>query len=216
MARSSTSDRIKLDRLRAAKPKAEKLKRGTVLDAKPMAELIGINWPTLRDWIDATPEVEAKGAVKRGGNGVPWEFKPLATINQLTKRFEVSVERQAARNRKVRQATGINLPDAEDTASFAETKQMVDMTIAVVSAKERQGSYVPATLLAAFLAEYNQVVTSAILGVKTKADPNGNLPPHVRAAVDDYLRGVASQVHAKAEKFVKETMGARLQPAGAD
>lgn len=215
MGANPTSDRIKLNRLNAAKIKSQALKRGQILDAKPMAELVGVNWPTLRDWVDAAPELETKGAVKRGGNGVQWEFKPLRTIDLLIKRFETSVARQADRNRKVRAATGINLPDAEDAASFAETKQMVDMTIAVVAAKEKQGSYVPAAVLASFLAEYNQVVTSAILGVKMKVDPNGNLPPHVRADVDDYLRGVASQVHAKTEKFVMETLGARLQPAGA-
>jgi hypothetical protein len=214
MARPSTSDRIKLDRLRAARPKAVALKRGTKYDAKPMADLLAVNWPTLRDWIDAAPELEANAAVKRGGNGVPWEFKPLRTIDLLIKRFEASVDQQAARNRKVRQGAGINLPDTEDAASFAETKQMVDMTIAVVTARDKQGYYTPAAQVAAFIEAYNQRVTAAILGVRTQVDPNGNLPPHVRAEVDDYLRRVASHVHAEAAAFVKG-LDAGLQQAGA-
>lgn len=216
MARPSTSDRVKLDRLRRARPKAEALARGTILDAKPMAELIGTQWSTLRDWIDAAPELEGKGALIRGGNGVLWKIKPLRTVDMLIKRFEKSVETQAARNRKVRRAIGVQLPDSEADASHPETEGMVKMTIAVFTAKEKQGYYVPAAAMAAFLGDYNRVVTSAILGVKTKADPNGNLPPHIRASVDEYLRGVASQVHAQAEKFVKESLGASsIRPPGA-
>jgi len=213
MARPSTSDRVKLDRLRRARSKAEQFKRNDVLDAKPMAELLGTQWSTLRDWIDAAPELETKGALIRGGNGVQWKIKPLRTIDLLIKRYEVSVEHQAARNRKVRQGAGINLPDTEDTASFAETKQMVDMTIAVVTARDKQGYYTPTAQVAAFIESYNQRVTAAILGVRTQVDPNGNLPPHVRAEVDDYLRVVASHVHAEAAAFVKE-QSAGLQQAG--
>ena len=215
MARPSTSDRIKLDRLRRARPKAEHFKRTEVLDAKPMAELIGTQWQTLRDWIDAAPELETKGALIRGGNGVQWQIKPLRTIDLLIKRFEGNVEKQAARSRKVRAATGITLAASEDEASFAETKQMVEMTITVVTAREKQGQYVPAATAARFIEGYNQRITAAILGVRTQVDPNGNLPPHVRTAVDDYLRVVASDVHAAAAAFVKESLGAGLQPAGA-
>jgi hypothetical protein len=212
MARPSTSDRVKLDRLRRARPKAEALPRGTIFDAKPMAELIGTQWSTLRDWIDGAPELESKGALVRGGNGVQWKIKPLRTIDMLIKRFEASVEKQAARNRKVRQATGISLPATEDAASFAETKQMVDMTLAVVAAREKQGGYTPRREMLSFLEGYNAAVTAAILGVRTRADPNGNLPPHVRAAVDDYLRSVATQVHAVAAKYIEEQRkGAGLQ-----
>ncbi|MBB4859644.1 hypothetical protein HNO88_002973 [Novosphingobium chloroacetimidivorans] len=175
-----------------------------------MAELIGTQWSTLRDWIDAAPELEGKGALIRGGNGVLWQIKPLRTIDMLIKRFEKSVEQQAARNRKVRQATGINLPDAEDAASFAETKQMVDMTLAIVAAREKQGEFAPRREVLTFLEGYNASVTAAILGVRTRADPNGNLPPHVRAQVDDYLRSVATQVHAQAAKYIEEQR-ARLQ-----
>lgn len=204
MARPAQGDRIKLDRLRTARPKAESLKRGAVLDAKPMAELIGINWPTLRDWINDAPALEAKGAVKRGGNGVPWEFKPLRTIDLLAAHFTARTERQAKKNRSIRAAVGVSLPEDEDAATFAETKQMVDMTLSVVAAREKQREYTPKGEMIAFIEGYNQTVTAAILGVRTQTDPNGNLPPHVRAAVDDYLRSVATQVHAAAAKFIEE------------
>lgn len=204
MARPAQGDRIKLDRLRAARPKAERLGRRIMLDAKPMAELLSMNWTTLRDWVDATPALEAKGAVKRGGNGVPWEFKPLRAIDLLIAHFEARTERQAKKNRAIRAAVGVNLPDGEEAATFAETKGMVDMTIAVVTARERQGEFTPTRQMADFIAGYNQRVTAAILGVRTQTDPNGNLPPHIRAAVDDYLRTVASHVHAEAAKFIEE------------
>ena len=169
-----------------------------------MAELLALGWPTLRDWVDATPALEAKGAVKRGGNGVPWEFKPLRTIDILIAHFTARTEKQAQKNKAIRKAVGVSLPDDEDAATFVETKQMVDMTLSVHAAKDKQGAYTPAAEVAAFLEGYNQHVVAAIFGVRTQVDPNGNLPPQVRAQVDDYLRSVATHVHAEASKYIEE------------
>jgi hypothetical protein len=215
MARPAQGDRIKLDRLRVARPKAQQLARGVKLDAKPMAELLGLSWPALRDWVDATPALETKGAVKRGGNGVPWEFKPLRAIDLLIAHFTARTEKQAQKNKAIRKAVGVSLPDDEDAATFVETKQMVDMTLSVVAAREKQREYTPKGEMLAFIEGYNQTVTAAILGVRTRVDPNGNLPPHVRSAVDDYLRSVATHVHAAAMKFTEEQRrSAGLQQKG--
>ena len=69
---------------------------------------------------------------------------------------------------------------------------------------EKQGHYTPAEDMRAFITGYNQSVVDGIMGVKTKVDPNGNLPPLLRKQIDDYLRSVATAAHAKAAQFVKD------------
>jgi hypothetical protein len=140
---------------------------------------------------------------KRGGNGVPWEFKPLRTIDLLAAHFKARTEKQAKKNRSIRAAVGVTLPEDEDAATFAETKQMVDMTLSVVAAREKQREYTPKGEMIAFIEGYNQTVTAAILGVRTQTDPNGNLPPHVRAAVDDYAGTTGAEGGADLKEKVK-------------
>jgi len=211
MGASATSDRNKIAKLRDARDRA---KGKPALDAGPMSELVGVRWAALRDWIDSAPQLEAKGLVKRGGQGEKWQIKPLATIDALIKHFEARVDKVAAKRRETFSGTGIVVPANEEAASFAEMKSMIEMTLSITMAKEKQGLYTRADEMAAFIESYNQTVTAAILGVKTKADPNGNLPPAIRAAVDDYLRGVASHVHAMASKFVKEQVREGVFSAG--
>jgi hypothetical protein len=203
MARPGISDNVRLGKLRAARPKAAGLKRGAVLASKPMADLLGVQWPTLRDWCDALPALEAKGAVKRGGNGTEYEFKPLRTIDLLIKHFEASVARQTKKNRDIRRAVGVTLDHSEESASFAEVKDMVGMTLSVVAAAEKMGIYTLAEESARFIEGYNQTVVNGIMGVRTQVDPNGILPPHIRTAMDDALRSLATHVHAAAEAYVK-------------
>lgn len=215
MAASATSDGVKLDRLRAAKKRAEGLKRSAPpMESQQFSELIGMRWAAVRDWIDSAPQLEAKGAVVRGGQGAAWKIKPVMTINLLIKHFEARISKSASRRRTTIEGAGVKLPEAETEASYTEMRQMVEMTMSITAAKERQGQFVRADEVRAFIEGYNQAVTSAILGVKMKVDSNGNLPPHLRAAVDEFLRGVASHVHAAATKFVKGQKVEGLQSPG--
>lgn len=212
MARPATNPSARLARLDAARPKLAGLKRGEILSAIPMAQLLGVGWPALREWCNTLPGFAASGAFFDGGNGVKYEFQPKKTLDFLTKHFRGVLDRQAADSRRISKAVGVTLPAAE-TPSLAETKDLVNLTLTVVAAADRQGLYVLASDAADFLSGYNRQVVDGIMGVKTKVDPNGNLPPAVRKRVDEYLRSVATEVNLAARKAIGDYR-ARTRQAG--
>lgn len=202
----------RLQKLDAAEARAKQLPRGKKLSAKPMAEMLGVTWNSLKDWCDEIAKLETSGAVQRGGNGVEWAFEPKRTVKILIDHFKGVQARQAAKSREVAASVGVTLPQGE-APSLAETKDMVNLTLSVTKAAEEQGRYVLADEMVRFVTGYNQEVVDAILGVRTSIDPNGNLPAHVRSAIDDHLRKVATAVHGRAARFIGE-FGAGLQQGG--
>lgn len=213
MARSATNPSIRLKRLEAAREKVAKLKRGETLSAQPMALLLGVSWPTLREWCDTLPGFADKGAFVAGGNGVEYAFHAKQTLDFLLKHFRGVLARQAEDSRRISKAVGVTLPTAE-TPSLAETKDLVNLTLTVVEAAERQGHYTRSDQVADFIEGYNEAVVSGILGVRTKVDPNGKLSPALRRQVDEYLRSVAASAHAKAQKYIEAKRDARIQQGG--
>ena len=209
MAAPKSSLTGRLQKLEAAQARADKLKRGTRLSAKPMAELLGVTWTSLKDWCDEIAKLEASGAVVRGGNGVEWSFEPKRAIKILIDHFKGVQDKQAKKSREVSSSVGLHLPE-DEAPSLAEAKDLVRLTLDLTKAAVEQEDLVPKSRLVSFVGGYNQEVVEGILGGATHVDPNGNLPPHVKAAVDQYLRQVALHVHSKASKFLGE-FGASLQ-----
>ncbi len=177
-----------------------------------MCELIGCSWPTLRDWINDNPALERPDLFTRGGNGVKWQFHVRPFLRALLDIFRKDVEAKTEANAELRRKIGVDLPETEKAATLDETKQLVNLTLTVEAAAKEQGRYTPTEEVVIFMEGFLEAIVAGILGVKTKTDPNGNLPPNVRAAMDDYLRGVAADVHEKGLKFTEEHR-ARLQQA---
>lgn len=211
MAAQSNGLSARIRQLEAAEQRAKALPAKATLSFKPMQELLAVSRPVLTGWCNDIDGFEASGAFIRGGNGIEWEFKPRKTVAFLLKHHRGVISAQAAKSRKISEAVGVKLPESEEAVSLAETRQLIDLTLKVTEAQEAQGRYVVAEDVAQFIGDYNEEVVSGLMGVKTKVDPNGNLPPAVRKAVDEELRRVAALVHAKAEKFVKGLTGAGLQ-----
>lgn len=213
MAAPKSSLTARLQKLEAAQARADKVKRGTRLSAKPMAELLGVTWTSLKDWCDEIAKLEASGAVQRGGNGVEWAFEPKRTVKILIDHFKGVQDKQAKKSREVASSVGITLPEGE-APSLAEAKDMVKLTIEVTEAADKQGRYALASDMLSFITGYNQRVLDGILGVRTQVDPNGNLPAHIRSSIDDYLRQVAAAAHGEAARFIGEYSSAGLQQEG--
>lgn len=213
MGKAAVSIGARIARLQRAEQRAKLMKRGAKLQARPMAELCGVSWNTLKGWCDEYPDIEAKGAATRGGNGIEWEFDPRKTVAVLLQIMRKIRDGQAKKSRTLATAAGITLAAEDEAPSLQETKDLVNLTLTVVSATEKQGGYTPTGDMLDFLDGYNRVVVEGIMGVRTRVDPNGNLPPHIREAVDNHLRAVATEVHGEAMRFIGNRR-ARLQQTG--
>lgn len=210
MAKSAVSIGARIRRLELAEQRAAALPKKTRLAARPMAELIGVTWQVLRAWCDEYPQLEAKGALIRGGNGIEWDFEPRKTIAGLLQIMRKQREGQAQKSKAITKAVGVTVSPSEEAPSLTETKQLVDLTMTVTAAKEKQGGYTPTADLRDFLIGYNQAVLDGILGVRVKVDPSGALSPAMRQAVDDELRALAVRVNGIAAKFIEGRLGAGL------
>ncbi len=202
MAAQAISHSARLRELQAAKQRAAALPRKARLSFEPMMELLGIRArKTLHEYC-TFPEVAKSDSFVRGDNGIAWEFDPRRFVAAVIKHFEAVVAAQNRKSRELAKAVGVSLPD-EEAPSLQETKQLVDLTLTLTAAREKQRVYTVADEVADFIAGYNEELVSGILGVKTKVDPNGNLPPAVRKAVDEELRSLATALHAKAASYIE-------------
>jgi len=204
MAKSSTNLTARIRRLEAAKVRADKLPAREVLTFGPMMQLLGVSRPVLVGWADEVEGFEASGAFKRGGNGIEWEFRPRRTVDFLLRHFRKAADGQARKSRELTKSIGVSLAEDDGDVSLAEVKDRVNLTLTVTAAGEKQGHYTLAEDVRSFVTGYNQSVVDGIMGVRTKVDPNGNLPPLLRKQIDEYLRSVATAAHAKAAQFVKD------------
>lgn len=179
---------------------------------KLFTDFLGFSWPTVRKWVNDYPTLDNPHNLRRGGQGSRYEFNPRRTLRALVVLATQQSESLISDNVEIRRKIGVDLPDTERAATLDETKSLINMTLTVEAAAKEQGKYTPTEEMIAFLEGYNEAVVSGILGVKTKTDPNGKLPPNVRAEMDGYLRKVTADVHEKAGKFIEEQR-ARLQQA---
>lgn len=213
MAQSmSTSARI--EALEAAKRRIEALDDEASRTSKPMAELLGVTWNTLRGWCNTIASFEGSSAFVRGGNGIEWEFHPGKTVDALLDHFRSEIAKRQDRNRRVVESVGLDMdPDEAGRIDMAELTKQVNLTLAIQENKMKAGGYVPASDLRDFLRGYNQAAVSAVLGVGSKIDPTGALPASIRTAMTEELRKVAVGMQTMCGKFVGE-FGAGLNEAG--
>lgn len=181
------------------------MKRGTVLTAAPMAELVGVSWPVLRDWCETIPGFDGADAFVRGGNGIEWEFKPGATIGVLTKHFTALQAAGAKRTKRMKEIVGgPALAAAPDDYSLDELAKMVKLSATVQDQLERQGKLIDAVKAADAAREFCATVQQAVLRSAQEQDPNGRWAPEVREAFENATRSVLLQV----ERAGREWLGA--------
>lgn len=200
---SKTSENARILQLKAARERALQSPDIETLSMQPMAEMLGVSLPTLRGWCDKIAEADIGGAFSRGGLGKEYSFKPLATIDTFLAHFEGKIVAQKARNRRIVEATGIEVDD-DDVGDLEEVQRRLRLTMMITDQRRMQGEYTRTSRVAEYVRGYNQTVVERIMGVGTKIDPTGQLPAAVRAQVTEALREVAADVAASARAFIGE------------
>lgn len=202
----------RINGLQRALERAKALPAGTVQDAAPFAELVGIAWPTLRDWFNTLPEFDGTDCLIRGGRGIAWEIKPVEAIEKLIEHFNAERERRASRTREVGAQVGVETND-EAPQDLNELSKQVNLTLTLTEAKEKQRGYIPTQQFVDFIAGYNTATVEGILGVKAQVDSTGALSPEIIARIDEHLRNVAVAASNRAKQFIKD-FDARLVQSG--
>lgn len=195
MARPAAGPAARLRQLELAKARAAKLKRGEMLSAQPMADLLNVRWPVLRDWCDDIPGFAEAECFVRGGNGIEWEFHPAKAIRFLISHFKREVERSASKARRLRKmAVGSAMDDAPDDMTIDEMAKMLKLATAIQEQRERQGDLVDGAKAAAAFSEFTSRIQQAVLRAGQEQDPNGRWSPEVRDSFENAMRSVLLQM----------------------
>jgi hypothetical protein len=200
---SKVTENSRILQLKAARERALQSPDLETLSMQPMAEMIGVSLPTLRGWCDKLSDEERGQAFSRGGLGKEYVFRPLATIDAFLGHFEAAISAKASRNRRLIEATGIEVDD-DEIGDLEEIQRRLRLTMMITDQRRMQGEYTRTSQVADYLRGYNQTVVERIMGVGTKIDPTGQLPADVRAQVTEALREVAADVAASARAFIGE------------
>lgn len=197
MAKPSTTTEPRLRQLIAARDKARKFKRGETLTASPMAELIGVSWPTLRKWCNDIPGFAESGAFVGGSNGIEYAFSPRKSLDYLVKHFEAERAAALEKTRKVRRIVGGDSIDGiPEDFDLDQISKMVRVAGQIRDERERQGQLVDAALVRQTLREMFSRMQQAGLRAAVEHDPSGQWPAHMREAFEDAINSVLLSIEA--------------------
>lgn len=208
MARPATSPAVRIKALEAAKQRAKTLKRGEHLSAMPMAQLIGVSWPTLRDWCRDIPALVEKGAFEGGGNGIEYSFNPRKTIDVLIAHF--TAERDARRKRasRIRKiVTGSDAPETVEDFDLDEMRKMLGLSNSLQDAKVKSNELVRRDVVSDLLRQVFTSMQQAGVKVIQQADPTGQMLPETRSIVEDVVRSLLLAQERAAQECLRGLNG---------
>lgn len=214
MVHVATSPSARLEKLRVSLAKAKKLKRNQTITAEPMATLLGISQVTLRSWADKLDGFEASGCFERGGRGIEWTFKPVATVEWLIKHFEAERSRSVKQAHKVRSIVGAaDNDEIPNDISLGELKTLLDLTVRAQDARMKAGELVRASQVKEILRRVFSAIQQAGLRTALELDPTGQWPPETREIVENAIRTVLLKQVQAAEACLNEFGRSPAQPA---
>jgi hypothetical protein len=208
MATRSTNPAARLRKLEAALAKAKKIARGKRVSFEPMMELLGVSRPVLRDWCNEIAGFEESGAFVRGGNGIEWEFKPVATVRFLIQHFEAEQQRQIERARKLRRAIGDDaLADIPDDMTVDEIIKAVRAAREVREEQESQGALIKASAVRTlFERTFNRMLQAGIQAGREQ-DPTGQWPPEYAEKWQNAIDNLILKQSAAGEDCLRQMRG---------
>jgi hypothetical protein len=212
MARPATSPAARIGQLEAAAKRAKALKRGERLSAKPMADLIGVGWPTLRGWCNDIPKFAESGSFEGGGNGIEYSFAAAKTIRFLIGHFTAQRDAGRKRARRLRQIAGPALDAMSDDIDLDELRKLLALSTSLQEAKLKSGDLTERSRVAAALREVFTTMQQAGLKAIQQADPTGQLPPETRRTLEDVMRSVLLAQERAAQDCLRGLNGSAAQP----
>ena len=170
MSWSDKSPAARAERLeKTDKPKAQKLSRKK-LSAEPMAQLLGVSWPTLRKWTRDIPGFEASKAFSGGERGMAYQFWPVGTVNFLIKHFRREAQKRSAATKKVREVIGTDVLGEEDNGmSLDDMQKAIRVRAAMIDQQVREGRLMDAGVVcdAATAEKFENAVESIMVKIQS-------------------------------------------------
>lgn len=209
MARPGESEASRLRKLETALGRARSIKPGEVFAFTPMKELLGVSVNTLREWCDE-PDIDQSGAFIRGGNGVAWEFNPVAMIWVLIRHFERKRDALVNENQRIRDMVGGDkLAGVPVDFNLTDTKRMVDLHLQLRSAEEADGTLIEAATAAEAVTAMVRDLRETVLTAPQEMDPTNSWDTEFREKFDSVLSRFMLRLQAAGRDCVK-----KLRPNG--
>lgn len=195
MARIAASEEQRLARLRAALGRA--VAQGLfaeTLKFQPMCKLLGVGRDALRDWCNE-PEIAESGALIPGGNGIEYQFNPIATIWVLIRFFERKIEKRVRDNLKMREAVaGDSLDAVPAEMTLRDAREALALRLQLIEAEKQAGELVSRAEVEAAFHSLSVAMREALLSAPQKLDPTNEWSPEFREKFDNVLAELMVQL----------------------
>ncbi len=210
MARPAASEEARIRKLREALRRAhDRGMLGETLGQSAMLKLLGVQAATLREWLD-DPEVDASLAFNRGGNGVEYEFNPIATIWVLIRYFERLAAEKAAKNRKIREmVAGDALDDAPDAMTVKDVNEAMRLHLSLLQAEKEAGLLVDKAEAERRFTDFVLRLRDATLSAPQKLDPTNSWTPEFREKFDNALADLLALFQEEGREALSDEVFAR-------
>lgn len=198
MGRPAIKYTARLRALHDAKPRVMALPRGELLTSEPMAQILGVRWPTLREWCRDIPGFAGSNAFQGGANGIAYEFCPVRTLWFLIDHFTALGEaEQAKADRLSEMALGASA-GAVRGLDLDDMNKILGTQDRFMTMREKAKQLVDATRVRTMLEKVFSDMQEVALTAPQELDPTGQWPPQVRALVDRATQGILLKQRAAA------------------
>lgn len=208
MARPSASEEARIRKLRAALDRA--IAQGLVAEVlkfKPMCDLLGVNRTTLREWCDE-PDVSESGAFIAGGNGIEYQFNPIATIWVLIRFWERKLEKRIRDNTRMREmVAGDSLDSAPAEMTLRDAREALNLHLQLLESEKQAGLLVSRAEAEAQFSKLVLAFREAMLSAPQKLDPTNEWDPEFRRKFEDALADFMVLLRQAGQEAVSEADG---------
>ncbi|HEX5183598.1 MAG TPA: hypothetical protein VFW19_10660 [Allosphingosinicella sp.] len=191
------------------------LKRGTVLNAAELGQVLGISWRFLKQMIDDDQDFPV---MVRGDMGVPWEFDARKVVDHLIKQARSA---QAERERRMAETARLaGLVPAGDVSSLGDRSRggpgsaaqtleearaldaLLNVQAKVRAEKERQNALLDRAGVQAFLWRWLSGLQSEVLAIQQRLERRADLSVDVKQIVPDELASILVAMRAALEREI--------------